>query len=389
MARAMKPIPTGKLNITKIDKGSNNFDYLATFTINGRRYREKNLTTLYGDTSISQAVKRLEKLKSMIRDGEDPFPKEKSEESLNFRDLVREEIETRKLVDSTRLTLLSTYDKHLYTMKIMQNKKPEEVDISFIEKILKQVVKNGISNDVLIVLKKCLNPTLDSLVDKNKITNNPIYSKTIKKIEGTVTEKAPLSHRLNSPLNKNIYKETAQSMYQSIMNYKKERGSIPENEIKLALLFSMMTARRKTEILKVQYEDIKDGIVRTIPENTKTKVYEYYPLSKEIIELLDQKGKGLVFPNLKKDPFLKYMKKIIKDAGLDTSAIYGHDTRTLFLTIMSKETKNPFLCDVCLSHKNKEHAMLLKYYTPDLEDFIEVFDAYWEILRETPEQKNL
>jgi len=75
------------------------------------------------------------------------------------------------------------------------------------------------------------------------------------------------------------------------------------------------------------------------------------------------------------------MKKIIKDADLDTSAIYGHDTRTLFLTIMSKETKNPFLCDVCLSHKNKEYAMLLKYYQPDLEDFIEVFNSYWEILR--------
>jgi len=170
-------------------------------------------------------------------------------------------------------------------------------------------------------------------------------------------------------------------MYQSIMNYKKIRGSIPENEVKLALLFSMMTARRKTEILKIRYEDINDGIVRTTPKNTKTKVYEYYPLSKEIIDLLDQKGKGLVFPNLKKDPFIKYMKKIIKDSGLETSEVYGHDTRTLFLTIMSKETKNPFLCDVCLSHKNKEYAMLQKYYTPDLEDFIEVFNSYWEIIR--------
>ena len=386
MARANRPIATNQPNISKIKNSLGKFDFLATFTINGRRYIEKNLTTLYGVSTITQAVTKLSDLKALIRSGEDPFKKEETNE-ISFRDLVKEEIETRKLADSTRTTLTSTYNKHLYNMKSMQKIKAEEVNISFIEKVLKQVVKSGISNEVLIVIKKCLNPTLDSLVDKNIISINPIYSKTIKKIEGVVTEKAPLSHRLNSPLNKNIYKETAQAMYQSIMNYKKIRGSIPEDEVRLALLFSMMTARRKTEILKIRYEDIKDGIVRTIPENTKTKVYEYYPLPKEILNLLDKKGKGLLFPNIKKDPFLKYMKRIIKDANLDTDAVYGHDTRTLFLTIMSKETKNPFLCDVCLSHKNKEYAMLLKYYQPDLEDFIEVFNSYWDILREKPKQK--
>lgn len=223
--------------------------------------------------------------------------------------------------------------------------------------------------------------SLDSLVDKKIIDNNPLSSKTIKSIQGVLTGKAPLSHRLNSPLNKNIYKETAQALFQSIMNYKKSRGSVPENEIRLALLFSMMTARRKTEILTITYEDIKNGIVRTIPENTKTNVYEYYPISKEIIDLLDKNGQGLVFPHITKETFLKYMKKVILDAKLETDAISGHDTRTLFLTIMSKETKNPFLCDMCLSHRNKEYTMLMKYYQPDLEDFIEVFDDYWKILR--------
>jgi len=380
MARANKPIATNQPNISKIKNSLGKFDFLATFTIKGRRYIEKNLTTLYGVSTITQAVTKLSDLKALIRSGEDPFKKEETNQ-INFRDLVKEEIENRKLADSTRTTLTSTYNKHLYNMRSMQNIKAEEVNISFIEKVLKQVVKSGISNEVLIVIKKCLNPTLDSLVDKNIISINPIDSKTIKKIQGVFTQKAPLFHRLNSPRNENIYKETAQKMFQSIMNYKKERGSIPENEVKLALLFSMMTARRKTEILKIKYEDIDDGIVRTFPENTKTKVYEYYPLSKEIIDLLEKKGKGLLFPNIKKDTFLKYMKKIIKNANLNTNEVYGHDTRTLFLTIMSKETKNPFVCDMCLSHKSKEYAMLMKYYKPDLADFIEIFEGYWKILR--------
>jgi len=378
MSRVNKPIPTEKKNISKIINSSGNSEYLATFTIDRRRYIEKNLTSLYGATTLNQADNKLTELKVLIKRGEDPFKKTDTV-SIDFRDMVEEEIKTRTLADSTRKTLMSGYKKHLYN--IMKNKKSEDVDISFIERILKKVVGTGISNEVLIVLKKCLNPSLDSLVDKKIIDNNPIYSKTIKKIKGVLTQKAPLSHRLNSPLNKNIYKETAQSIYKSIINYKKSRGSVPEKEIRLALLFSMMTARRKTEILKIKYEDIKDGIVRTIPENTKTNIYEYYPIPKEIIELLDIKGKGLLFPHITKETFLKYMKRVIQDSNLETDSITGHDTRTLFLTIMSKETKNPFLCDMCLSHRNKEYTMLLAYYQPDLEDFIEVFESYWDILR--------
>ena len=59
----------------------------------------------------------------------------------------------------------------------------------------------------------------------------------------------------------------------------------------------------------------------------------------------------------------------------------GHDTRHLFLTIMSKETKNPLLCDSALSHSAKEYKMLLTYYEPDINDYTELFDWYWELLR--------
>ena len=57
------------------------------------------------------------------------------------------------------------------------------------------------------------------------------------------------------------------------------------------------------------------------------------------------------------------------------------DTRNLFLTIMSKETKNPFLCDTAISHDQSNYKMLLTYYEPDINDHIELFEWYWDLLR--------
>ncbi|MDF1875005.1 tyrosine-type recombinase/integrase [Sulfurimonas sp. SAG-AH-194-I05] len=376
MSRIHKLEKTSKPNIYKIEKSKTDIEYLATFTIKGRRFIEKNLTSLYGVTTIKSAVSKLEKLKTMIREGEDPFFElEKSD--ISFRDMVIEELENRDIAETTRRSQLTSFKKNGYPL--FKNLHIEEIDISSLEKILKKLSET-VNHDVLIIIKKAISPTLNSSFEKGIIPINPLNTKTIKDIKGTITSKDPLSHRLNAPLNKNIYKDTIRLMYKSINDFT-NIGTIPTNEIKLSLLWALMTARRRSEILKVEYKDIIGNVVKTRSETTKTKVNEFYPLPIEIIELLDKNGKGKVFKNVSSNVYSKYMKKCIKDAGIDTNSISGHDTRNLFLTIMSKKTKNPFLCDMCLSHNKKDYKMLIKYYTPDLEDFRKVFNSYWKIMR--------
>ena len=378
MARIYKPKKTKYPNIYEIKNKNGDIEYLATFTMNGRRYIEKNLTKISNKntTTAKKASDYLDqKIKSDIADGINPFDKQ-SYSVINFRDMIIEEINSRTLAPKTRQVQLTAFKKHLYPL--LKTMKVEEINITNFEILFKKL-KSKVKNGVLTTIKKAIRPTLNKLLDNGSIILNPLNTTTIKAIKGEITEKAPLHHRLNAPINPNIYIDTIKKMYKSINNLTKQKGGIPLEEVKLYLLWALMTGRRRSEISKIKYEDIIGNVVKPRANTTKTNVYEFYPISKEIIDLLKPKGVGLVFPNVSVNSYSKYMKRIIENAKIE--GISGHDTRNLFLTIMSKKTKNPFLCDMCLSHNRNEYKMLLKYYEPDLEDYKEIFDQYWDLIR--------
>ena len=385
MARSLKPVLTSTPNIYVIrnDDKKKTIKYLfATFTIRGRRYVEINLTTKYNIKTIANAKAKLEALKTSIREGNNPFRNEETAK-IPFRDMVISELKERNIAESTRSNQINAFKKHSYDL--FENLKIEQINIDIIETIFQKLTKT-VKNDVLSTIKKAINPTLKKAVDKKIIPVNPLSTHTIVNIKGEVTNKAPLSYRLDAPINKNIYIETIQSFYKSINNFT-YNGNTIVNEMKLAFFWALMTARRRSEILKVEYSDIIGSVVKTRADTTKTNVYEFYPIPKEVVSLLNPDGEGLVFPNLKPNKYSRYMKQVIHNAGINTDVITGHDTRNLFLTIMSKKTKNPFLCDMCLSHNKKEYKILMKYYTPDLEDFQEVFNEYWELMRSSKNKK--
>jgi len=377
LARSDKPVKTKTPNIFVVKNSDDSIKYIfATFTIRGRRYSEINLTTKYSIKTISQAKAKLDSLKTDIRNGVDPF-KNNNTSKISFRDMVILELKNRNVAESTKNNQINSFKKHCY--QLFKNLKIEDINIDVIETIFLKLSKT-VKNDVLSTIKKAISPTLKKAVDKRLILVNPLETHTIVKIKGKVTSKAPLSYRLNAPINNNVYIETVQSFYKSIHNFKYNEKA-PINELRLAFFWALMTARRRSEILKVEYSDIIGDVVKTRPDTTKTNVYEFYPIPDEVVSLLDPNGEGLIFPNLKLNRYSAYMKQVIHNAGIDTNVITGHDTRNLFLTIMSKQTKNPFLCDMCLSHNKKEYKILMKYYTPDLNDFKEIFNAYWKILR--------
>ena len=153
----------------------------------------------------------------------------------------------------------------------------------------------------------------------------------------------------------------------------------------MAFILMIMTARRRSEILKIRYEDITDyHTIKTRAETTKTDDWEEYPLPKELLERLKDKKSGPVFEHLTVNTYSNRISKLISDLNLPIHGnmkIYGHDSRNLFLTIMSKETRNPYLCDAAISHNESKYTMLALYYQPDINDYIELFSQYWELLR--------
>lgn len=390
MARTNKPLRTKYKNIYEVQNNANKKEYLATWTQKGRQYPQKNLTKLFGATTAMQAANKLDEIKVLIARGEDPFAKDNiSDLKKSFTELVIKEIQDRQGSPEYKYIQEKIYMKHI--APIIGKKKLEEIDMNIIHDLFKKLQKTE-TDGTVINLKKTINPTLDYAVDEGLIEKNPLNTRKVKKLTKKTKSlgKVPLKHRLVG-MDDSRYIETARKLYNAALNFTKEsagvsQGKIPDIELQIAFLFVIMTGRRRSEMLNVKYSDITPyGTVKTRFETTKTGVLEEYLLPKEVLERLDKKKEGYIVPSLTKSTYGDYFRKLIDNLELplhNNMKIRGHDTRNLFLTIMSKETKNPFLCDTALSHSTSQYKMLLTYYEPDLQDFIELFEHYWDILRD-------
>ncbi len=392
MARKNKPEKTKYNNIYEVTTAEGKKEFLATWTQHGRQYPQKNLSNLFGCTTAKQASNKLDELKVLINKGEEPFKKEDIYEAKTISELVLDEIRSRNAGEDYRYTQEKIYLKHLNPT--IGHLTLEELDIQILHKLFTELKKSnkpsGISN-----MKKTIRPTLDYAVDEKLLTSNPLNAKRVKKLTKMPKSsgKAPLKHRISGKDNIRFL-STMQALYNKALTFRKEdylKIKSPDdsldNEFQIAYLMVSMTARRRSEILSINYNDITDyGTVKSYPDITKTDVWDEYPLPREVLERLDENGTGKIVPRISKKTYSTYMRLLIDSLDIHIHhdmKLDGHDTRHLFLTIMSKETKNPFLCDSALSHSAKEYKMLLTYYEPDINDYSELFDWYWDLLRGT------
>ena len=383
MARKHQLVKTKYPNIYEITTAEDRTEYLATWTQKGRQYPQKNLTRLFGCTTAKQAETTLNEIKVLISKGEDPFKKDDSDMQKPFSTLVLNEIRSRTVSENYKYVQEKIYQKHLH--KDIGHLKLDQITISVLDKVFRRLLKihniQSITN-----LKKTIRPTLDYAVDEKLISSNPLNSLKIKKLTKSSKRngKVPLKHRLLG-MDNSKYLKVAKAVYNAALTYSTHQNEERDRELQIAFLIASMCARRRSEILKIRYEDITTyATVKTRADTTKTDVWEEYPLPSEVIERLLQNAKGLIVPNLTLDIYSSHMRKLIDNLNLPIHSnmkLDGHDTRNLFLTIMSKETKNPFLCDTAISHDQSKHTMLLAYYEPDINDHAELFEWYWDLLR--------
>jgi len=397
MARKNKAEKTKYSNIYKVENIEGKTEFLATWTQRGRQYPQKNLTNLFGCTTAKQASDKLDELKVLINKGEEPFKKEDKTKIKTISELVLSEIRSRNAGEDYKYTQEKIYLKHLDP--IIGHLTLEKLDIAILHKLFTELKKNNKPSGILN-MKKTIRPTLDYAVDEKILTINPLNSKRVKKLTKMpkTNEKAPLKHRISGKDNMRFL-ATVQALYKTALTFKKEdycKIKVPDeslnNEFQIVYLMVSMTARRRSEILSIDYKDITDyGTVKSYPDITKTDVWDEYPIPKEVIERLDPNGKGKIAPRVTKKTYSTYMRHLIDGLNINIHhdmKLDGHDTRHLFLTIMSKETKNPFLCDSALSHSAKEYKMLLTYYEPDVNDYTELFELYWSLLRGDKQLEN-
>jgi integrase len=363
--RANKLKKTSKSNIYELTSASGRTEYIVRFSYLGKTYGERNFTKLFGCTTLNKTYEMFNNVKVELSKGNNPFQKKTS---INLDTYWAERQQEIKEGDH-KYILQKFYDLHI---------KP---------KIGKKDIDKIKEKDILDILNGSLKESGSSNRMKLRTILNPIFRKCLKKgkveenvIEDIKFEKPSFKTDLGSVLIDD-FKTVAKNVYKEIMLLPEDTDK--KVEVKLTMLFGLMTARRRSEILKYKLSDIVDDKLFVPKEYTKIKSTDEFPLSKEMLNLIKKlpKEEDKIF-SMSVQKITKTFNKIVSDA--DIKLVKGqtftfHTTRHLFQSIMIRELSNPPLVDRCLSHT--QNSVMSIYLSFEYSNRKEVFEKYWEIIR--------
>ncbi len=135
-------------------------------------------------------------------------------------------------------------------------------------------------------------------------------------------------------------------------------------EIKKAFLFSCFSGLRYSDIVNLTWGDIKkeDNHYKLAYKQTKTKTFEYMPLSKTAINLINKDSKNIInFPKNKIFKLPSYswvyvkLKELGKQAGLK-KVLTTHVGRHTFATLSITNGVDIYRVSKLLGHKNLNHT---------------------------------
>ncbi len=213
----------------------------------------------------------------------------------------------------------------------------------------------------------------------------------LKKVSWTNTKKStPKLSKITAIPFKSIIK----CMYKNIM-------AIEDKNKRLILLLSLQTGRRITEVTQLTEESFNLEIMSAISlaQDTKTNATEAFPISEEIVELLNDpetltrrttRGKNGTQTNTiayySYETYSNLYKQFLANcAKVPTKILKGkstHQSRHLFASTMSKEVNfTAIIADAMLSHKESE--TIAERYGEHItyEDKERYFQHYWQLLK--------
>lgn len=340
-------------------------NYIVRFSYLGRNYGERNFTKLFGARTAKQAFEKLQEVKTELSKGNNPFKKKKGRSVNEYFETFIKTQSNGNSKYGTRYRYENAYNK--FIKETIGTKNIGDVTADDIQYIL-DVVMDKNTDRTKAEVKTTLKPLIklaqrDGEV-KYSVLEDIKFSKKRKKEE--------LTYRVRTDL-----EIVANRLYKAIL-------ALDDTELKVIYLIALMCARRKGEILKLDYSYISGNKVYAPRSITKTSVTDEYPLPIEVMNLLpslDTYKEGKLFMCPVHTPSAKFP-SFIKDIDIEFSenqTFTLHDTRALWSSIMSIKTQKTDLVDRCISHTqagSKGHYQSFGYNSRK-----ELFEQYWDIVR--------
>ena len=338
---------------------------MVRFKYNGKTYPIKNFTKLFGCNTQKEAFNKLQEVKRHLSIGGDPF----ASQAVTINELYDEHVKNTRWLPTTLVQNNRYYNKRIRNS--IGYKKIQKVTFSDLNDILLSVTHLSInySNKLKIIL----NPIFDKAMKKKIILENPLDALVNKQ----APPKTPISQRA---FNDELF--IAKELYRCIPLYQTKQQKV-RHEVHAFFYMLLLSSHRYGELLKLTKDDIHKNKIISRAENTKTKVAYEFPLPSECEAYISSIENGLIFPNIKHNTVIGRFRRIIKTTNIKLvkgQFLTPHDTRRLFMKILINHNTDIILTDICLDHSQK--GMLRHYFHFGYEQKVEIFNKYWNILRE-------
>lgn len=351
--------------INTVKQKNNNLAIMVRFKYEGKTYSIKNFTKIFGSRTEKEAFNKLHEVKISLSKGIDPFKRNGTG--------INELYDTHSKSANWGTITRTQYDRfyRLYIKKPIGHKKIQKVTYDDLHKILLTLQKYSVSQQNK--LKIILNPIFKSAIRQKLIIDNPLDY-----IENKVSAiKQPIDERV---INDDLF--IAKELYRCIPLYNTQNEA-KKDEIHAFFMLLLMTAHRYGELIQLTKDDIYVDMIMSPAGITKTRVPYRFPLPPECKKYIDSVQSGLVFPNVNHGSVLQMFRRIVKTTNIKLikgKYLTPHDTRRLFMSILIRDGSDVLLTDLCLEHSPK--GVIKHYISFDYDHKVEIFERYWDILRE-------
>ena len=322
------------IKLRKKQISGNRMSYYLDIYNNGKRYYEFLKLYSTNDKTQNKEIQRLAesiraKKEIELRSASYGFtPEHKSK--VNFIDYMNNLAETKNFAGK-KLLKCSIHNIEKYSHNGIQLNSIDENWIRGFEEFL---LKKQLSNSTIIDYMIALRVTLNTAVRERLIPNTPfVYYKQITK--PTQSKRNYLVFEEITKLNDTFCKEEV---------------------IKTAFLFSCYTGLRISDIINLQWENIKDNQLEI--RQIKTKNLLYLPMNQTAIDLLNQHrgniynlGNEKVFDLPCLATILKHLRVWVRSAGINKH-ITTHCARHTFATLLLSQGVDLYTVSKLMGHSS-------------------------------------
>ena len=332
--------------------------YIAQGLVKGGKERRVSLGR-HGVIAADEARKKAVKILAQMNDGIDPNSEKRKAKviSITLSEVVKDYITDRNLKKRSIIDI----EMHLNTtFSDWKNKPIVKIDRNAVLKKFKEKSKDSHAqaNQSFRILRALINYAAAKYrTDEPFIIENPVKILSETKLWNQV-----------KPRNKKIPTDKIGVFWNWLQGLRTTPEQTPlSRTVADVFCFLLLTGTRKNEAFKLKWEtvDLEDGSFKL--EDTKSGNSVILPLSKTLIEILEQRPRDneYVFPGQDGRTHLKDTRKsLVNSFSLIGSEIQIHDLRRTFRAVAGLAKVDFINCKLLLNHSlGKMGDITLDYYT--------------------------